>query len=115
VKYDPNIHHRRSIRLQGYDYARAGAYFVTIVAQNRACLFGQATEGQMQLNPAGEMVEKWWFELENKFPNVTAGDYVIMPNHFHGIIVLHDAGVGVNLRVDPVPDGDAGGHGRADT
>ncbi len=51
--YDPNIHHRRSIRLQGYDYASAGLYFVTICTQNRECLFGEINNGEMVLNDAG--------------------------------------------------------------
>ena len=108
MTYDPRIHHRHSIRLKGYDYARAGAYFVTIVAQDRACLFGAITAGEMHLNAAGQMVERWWHEIERKFPTVVAGEHITMPNHFHAIVVivgddLHgNAGtVGVDLRVDP--------------
>jgi hypothetical protein len=107
MKFDPNKHHRRSIRLQGYDYSQAGAYFVTMVTQNRACLFGEIAGSEMRLNAAGEMVEKWWFELEPKYPTVALGAYVIMPNHFHGIICI----VGVDLRVDPELGGRiSGGH-----
>ena len=62
MPYDPARHHRRSIRLRGYDYARAGAYFVTIVMQGRECLLGNVAEGEMALNDAGRMIEKWWGE-----------------------------------------------------
>jgi REP element-mobilizing transposase RayT len=96
--------YRRSIRLQGFDYSQAGAYFVTIVTQGRLCLFGEIVNDEVHLNPAGQMVEKWWFELESKFPTVVLGTHVVMPNHFHGIIQI----VGVDLGVDPIPGGHAG-------
>jgi len=89
--------HRRSIRLRGYDYSQAGAYFVTVCAQNREFLFGDIVDGEMQLNGAGRMVEQWWAELNNKSPLIETDEYVIMPNHFHGIIIL----VGADLRVRP--------------
>ena len=86
MKFHPEIHHRRSIRLQGYDYSRAGAYFVTICVQGRECLFGEIADGIMVLNKAGEMVDQWWRKLPEKFPNARLDQYSIMPNHFHGII-----------------------------
>ncbi len=85
-KYNPNIHHRRSIRLKGYNYAQAGLYFITICTQNRICLFGKIQNGDMILNGAGKMVEKWYFELENKYPDKRCHEMVVMPNHFHCII-----------------------------
>ncbi|GBC99978.1 hypothetical protein HRbin17_02511 [bacterium HR17] len=88
MRYDPEKHHRRSIRLKGYDYSREGAYFVTICTQDRLCLFGEVVEGEMRLNDAGQMVERWWVELNRKFPGVRTDEYIIMPNHFHGIIVI---------------------------
>ena len=97
MNYDPNIHHRRSIRLKGYDYSQAGAYFITICAQNREYLFGEITNGKMQLNNAGKMIEKWYCELMNKFPDIQCGEHVVMPNHFHCII--HN--VGADLCVCP--------------
>ncbi|MEW6242246.1 MAG: transposase [Chloroflexota bacterium] len=109
MKYDPKIHHRRSIRLQGYDYSQSGAYFVTIVAQGRASLFGQIENGEMVLNDAGQMIVKWWNELPNKFPQITLGVFVVMPNHFHGIIIIGGI-VGGDLRVSPgVTDDKDGG------
>ncbi|MCK4356656.1 hypothetical protein KAW44_06215 [Candidatus Bipolaricaulota bacterium] len=92
--------HRHSIRLKGWDYSRAGMYFVTICAQNRVCLFGDVVDGGMRLNDAGRMVEKWWSELNHKFPTVQTHEFVVMPNHVHGIIALVPA-VGADLRVCP--------------
>ena len=69
-KFDPQKHHRRSIRLKGYDYSSEGAYYVTIVVQGRECLFGEIADGEMKLNEAGAMVVKWWNDLTNKFPNI---------------------------------------------
>lgn len=88
MAYDPEKHHRRSIRLKGYDYSQAGAYFVTLCLHNREPLFGQVVCGAMQLNPAGHMIEKWWAELLHKFVSIDVDEYVVMPDHFHGIIVI---------------------------
>jgi REP element-mobilizing transposase RayT len=88
TKFDPQQHHRRSIRLRGYDYSSEGAYNVTIVVQGRECLFGEIIDGQMYLNQYGEIVQKWWNEIPNHFPNVELGALVIMPNHVHGIIFI---------------------------
>ena len=93
--------HRRSIRLRGYDYANSGAYFVTIVTQSRACLFGKIVNAETWLNDAGSVIERWWFELSNKFRTVETDDFVIMPNHFHGIVVIP---VGADLCVGPLTD-----------
>ena len=89
---------RRSIRLHGYDYSQAGAYFVTICTQNRMCLFGGIIDGEMNLNDAGQMVVKWYQELENKFKDILCDEYIVMPNHFHGVVVNV---VGADLRVCP--------------
>jgi putative transposase len=93
---------RKSIRLKGYDYSQAGLYFITICCQNRACLFGEIKNGEMILNDAGKMVEKWYFELENKFPDIQCHEMIIMPNHFHCIIEnTGESIVGADLRVCP--------------
>lgn len=89
-QFDPTKHHRRSIRLKGYDYASEGAYFVTIVTQGRECLFGEIVDGEMHLTKYGEIVRKWWDEIPLHFPNVAAGAFVIMPNHIHGMIFMID-------------------------
>jgi putative transposase len=100
---------RRSPRLKEHDYAQPGAYFVTIVAQNRACLFGDVIEGTIQLSPAGEVIKHWWRELKNRFAAVEMDEFVMMPNHLHGIIVISDPTVGAHRRVGPVNAG-AGAH-----
>jgi len=99
-KFDPRKHHRRSIRLKNYNYASEGAYYVTIVTQGREHLFGEIVNEEMVLNEAGEMIVKWWNELPNKFPNMILGEFVVMPNHFHGIIFIVET-VGADLRVRP--------------
>src|SRR5690625_3279490 len=77
---------RKNMRLQGYDYSRAGLYFLTIVLQNRLHLFGHIENGKMILNDAGRMIEKWYHEIENKYPDKHCHEMVVMPNHFHCII-----------------------------
>jgi REP element-mobilizing transposase RayT len=88
---DPS-HHRRSIRLKGYDYTQPGAYFVTIVTQGRRHLFGEVTDGRIVLNDAGQMVTDVWMDLPHHYPGVMLDAFVTMPNHIHGIIVLVGAG-----------------------
>ncbi|MBI5739331.1 MAG: hypothetical protein HZA16_01310 [Nitrospirae bacterium] len=97
MKYNPDIHHRRSIRLQEYDYANQGAYYVTICVKDRECLFGSIHNRKMVLNDAGQMVYKWWNESAHKFNRIELDEFVIMPNHMHGIITI----VGADLCVRP--------------
>jgi len=91
-------HHRRSIRLKGYDYSQAGAYFITICTQDRACLFGDVVDGEMRLNDVGGMVHDEWLRTADMRPNVELDAFVVMPNHFHGIIILHPDGRGTLQR-----------------
>lgn len=91
-KYDPNIHHRRSIRLKNYDYSQVGMYFVTICTQNSDCFFGNIVSREMQLNDAGMMVQSMWEELPSRFANLELDAFVVMPNHIHGIFALGHAG-----------------------
>ena len=86
-KYDPQKHHRRSIRLKGYDYSQVGAYFVTICIKDKDCILGKITDGEMYLNAAGLMIDKWWQKIPDKFPDIELGEYQIMPNHFHAIVI----------------------------
>ena len=95
--FNPEYHHRQSIRLRQHDYSQVGLYFITVCAQHRACLFGKIIDGQMQLNAAGQMVEQWWLELINKFLGIQLHEHTIMPNHMHGVIEI----VGADLRVCP--------------
>ena len=100
MKYDPQKHHRRSIRLQGYDYSQAGAYYVTIVVHGRECLFGNVVNGVMRLNQFGQIVYRAWFDLPNHYPHVVLGAFCIMPNHAHAIIVLIDGRRGGSITND---------------
>ena len=94
-RFNPDIHHRRSIRLQGYDYSRAGAYFVTICVHNRECLFGDIIDGEMRLNDIGRIVAAEWIRSGELRSEIETGEYVVMPNHFHGIVMIDDT-VGAN-------------------
>lgn len=88
MTYKPAKHHRRSIRLKGYDYSQAGLYFITICAQNRACLFGSIENGVMILNEYGHIAYNEWMKTPEIRNNVELGEFVIMPNHIHGIVRL---------------------------
>ncbi len=90
MRYNPDIHHRRSIRLQGYDYSSAGLYFVTICTKDRECLFGNIENGKMGLNEAGEMLQMVWYDLPTRFGNmaINKNEFIVMPNHIHGLITL---------------------------
>jgi len=94
AKFDPKIHHRRSIRLPNYDYTQAGAYFVTVVTHNRENIFGGVVDGEMRLNECGEIAQREWERLPKRFKHIELGAFVIMPNHAHGIIIIHDNGRG---------------------
>lgn len=83
---------RRPIRLQGYDYSRAGAYFVTVCTHDRLCLFGEIADRRMALNDAGRMVQQVWDDLPNHYSHVELDECVVMPNHVHGIVVIVGAG-----------------------
>jgi len=98
VKFDPEKHHRRSVRLKRYDYTGNNAYFVTICTYQKECLFGTISNGRMNLNVMGEYVRKTWLETAEKRINIKLNDFVIMPNHFHGILWL--------MRRDTPPFGD---------
>ena len=99
----PDRHHRRSIRLKGYDYSLAGVYFVTISTQDRVCVFGDVVEGVMCLNEAGRMVATVWDALPAQFPSVGLDAFVVMPNHIHGIMVFA-TGVSVGAPLVGAPD-----------
>ncbi|ABB31308.1 hypothetical protein GeomeDRAFT_1864, partial [Geobacter metallireducens RCH3] len=94
MTYNPDIHHRRSIRLREYDYSSGGVYFVTMCVQGRECLFGGVVDGVMQLNEAGRMVVGTWHGLAERFPNMTTDEFIVMPNHVHGIMVVQENEIG---------------------
>ncbi len=101
MKYNPDIHHRRSIRLRGYDYSQKGLYFVTICTQDRLCLFGDIENGEMNLNDAGKMVRTIWDQIPAHYCGVEIDQFVVMPNHIHGIVII----VGAGPRACPVGEG----------
>ncbi len=80
--------HRRTIRLQNYDYHQAGCYFVTICTQDQKCMFGEIVKGEMYLNGAGSLAQSIWSTLPERFAHVELDQYMVMPNHLHGIMVL---------------------------
>jgi REP element-mobilizing transposase RayT len=84
------IYKRKSIRLRGYDYKQPGSYFVTICAQGRECLFGDIVNGEMKLNEYGKIADECWKWLFQQYAYLNMDEFVIMPNHFHGIISLTD-------------------------
>ena len=103
MKYDPEKHHRRSIRLKHYDYSRCGAYFITICTQERLCLFGDIVDGMMAFNEAGRMIERTFEEMPAKYTGVRTDAFVVMPNHLHGIIKIeNESSVGAAPRGRPV-------------
>ena len=89
MPYNANIHHRRSIRLQGYDYSKEGLYFVTICCDKRQHRFGQIENGEMILNEHGAIAYNEWAKLTERFPYFQLDVFQIMPNHMHGIIALN--------------------------
>ena len=86
----PPIYRRRNIRLRGYDYSLSAAYFFTIVTGNRLCIFGHIDSGDMRLNSTGEMIHRNWLAIPERFPSVILDEFVVMPNHVHGIIVINN-------------------------
>ncbi len=109
MSYDPHKHHRRSIRLKGYDYSSEGAYFVTICVKGGESVLGEVVGGEMVLNEYGRIVEACWQDLVNHYDHVVLDAFVIMPNHIHFIVILIDATVGagrVGAGLRPAPTGD---------
>jgi putative transposase len=102
--YDPERHHRRSIRLRGYDYSQPGEYFVTLCVQNRLCVLGEIVAGEMRLSTAGLVITSWWEDIPRRFPGSNLDAFVVMPNHLHGIVLI-DAVAGGSDRVRPSIDG----------
>jgi REP element-mobilizing transposase RayT len=90
MAYNPDTHHRHSIRLKDYDYSQAGAYFVTICTWQRECLFGEIVNGEMVLNDVGRIVADEWEKTGRMRSNVELDVFSVMPNHFHAIFLIHD-------------------------
>ena len=94
MKFNAKVHKRRTIRLKGYDYSQQGMYFVTVCTYNHHFLFGHIAEERMILNNAGRFANKCWLEIPEHFPHVALDEFIIMPNHIHGIIIINGKNVG---------------------
>jgi len=94
MSYNPEIHHRRSIRLKGYDYSQAGLYYITICCEGKLWRFGNIENGEMILNDFGHIAQEEWEKLSERYPNVMLDVFQIMPNHIHFVLVItNDASV----------------------
>jgi putative transposase len=107
MSYNPEIHNRRSIRLKGYDYSQSGLYFITICTENKKHLFGKIDNGKMILNDAGKLIDVEWLKSEKIRNEIKLHEYIIMPNHFHGIVEI--AGANGNIG----KNGNVGANGRS--
>lgn len=111
MAFDSDRYRRRSIRLPGYDYSQAGAYFVTVVTQDRVCLFGNMVNGAVQLNEAGKIAQGVWDDIPHHYADVALDAFVAMPNHVHGIILIRAPAITVGaihespLQTLPLPSG----------
>ena len=85
-----------SARLQSWDYSNNGAYFITICTQNRNHFFGKIQNQEMHLSEIGKLAEKYWLEIPEHFPFVELGNFVVMPNHFHGILIINKINIDSN-------------------
>ena len=111
TQYDPNKHHRHSIRLKGYDYGTSGLYFVTICVEGREKVFGNIINDEMVLNDAGRMVERWYDKTEDNYPDIVCHEMIVMLNHFH--CIWQNVGADPCVRPDVVVSGEhavSGGH-----
>jgi REP element-mobilizing transposase RayT len=95
MQHDSEKYHRRSIRLKGYDYSSPGGYFITVCAHKRECAFGKislpdvgARPAAPDLNPLGHIVKQCWADIPSHFPHVLFDEYVVMPSHIHGILII---------------------------
>lgn len=93
MRYQPERHHRHSARIKGYDYSQPGPYFITLCAHNRDCWFGMVIDGTVQLSPMGKAAYDCWLQIPYHFRNAALDEFVVMPNHLHGIVNIADVGV----------------------
>jgi len=125
MRYDPDRHHRRSIRIGGYDYSQAGAYFVTVCTFERVLLFGNVVDGEMRLNETGRIVQQVWAGLADRFVAAHLDTFVVMPNHVHAVVMLTEgegvmnhaptgAGRGVGAQFIAPRTADTGAHPSCD-
>ena len=98
--YDPSIHHRRSIRLQNWDYSWTGKYFITMKVNANTIIFGEVINGKMLLNEFGQICAETWIDLPNHYPNIRLDSWIVMPDHFHGIIIINHNEINLDETVD---------------
>ena len=104
MKYNPDKHHRRSIRLKEYDYSQPGAYFITICTNNRECVFGDVVADKIRLNKSCWVVTEEWIRSIELRHEIKLDEFVVMPNHIHGIVIITESNVGATGR-SPLPKG----------
>ena len=102
MRYNPAIHHRRSIRLPGYDYTQCGAYFVTVCTKSRDLPLGDVVDGEVQMSPLGRLADRAWCWLAGRYPYVRLDAHIVMPNHLHGILWILDDSAGTVRKSTPV-------------
>ena len=106
--FDPEKHHRRSIRLEGYDYTLPGVYFVSMISYRRVCIFGEIAKGMVEFSLVGDLVNNCWLSIPNHFESTTLDEYVLMPNHLHGIIFINESpGKGKAFAKDNIDNDDS--------
>ena len=113
MAYGPLVRCRKTIRLQGYDYTQPNAYFVTIVAYRRKCVFGEIVDGMMRLNEWGKTIPECWSAIPDHYCAVLVDEFAVMPNHIHGIMIIceknikpvHPVVVGATQWVAPTKPG----------
>jgi REP element-mobilizing transposase RayT len=105
MPFDPDKHHRRSVRLKEYDYTQSGAYFVTVCKYQRDGLFGEVINERMQVNAYGEIAYREWVQTAALRPHVELDAFVVMPNHIHAIVVITQtpASDAPNTEITPNP------------
>ncbi len=97
MPFNPDVHHRRSIRLPNYDYSIEGAYFVTICSFQKGCIFGEIQNEEVLLNSFGKTLEEEWYRVPLIRPEITLDKFVVMPNHVHGIRWINEAATSVGI------------------
>ena len=98
MAFNPDIHHRQSIRIANLNYSQPGAYFITVCTHQRKNLFGEIIDGNMFLNAVGLIAHDCWREIPEHFPMVAVDEFIVMPNHMHGIIVIPERSRGTACR-----------------
>ncbi len=111
MKFNPDKHHRRSVRLRGYDYSRPGAYFVTVCSYGKQAIYGEILGNDVCLSDLGEIVNSSWLRIPKHFPSVKLDEFVIMPDHIHAVLMLTEPANAVVGAGSPRPDQKTKGRG----